>query len=52
MMLVWAVPGACEKGTGAGQFSLPHMLTVDSRGAVYVAEVTSRRVQKFVPKEK
>ena len=41
-----------EKGTGAGQFDVPHMLCVDSKGAVYVAEVTGRRVQKFVAKEK
>ena len=37
-----------EKGTAAGQFHGPHMLCVDSHGAVYVAEVTNRRVQKFV----
>ncbi|MFO0796150.1 MAG: peptidyl-alpha-hydroxyglycine alpha-amidating lyase family protein [Gemmataceae bacterium] len=36
-----------EKGTAAGQFQLPHMLCVDSRGDVYVAEVTNKRVQKF-----
>jgi DNA-binding beta-propeller fold protein YncE len=40
-----------EKGTGPGQFQMPHMLCVDSRGAVYVAEVTGKRVQKFVPRE-
>jgi DNA-binding beta-propeller fold protein YncE len=39
-----------EKGTGAGQFKLPHMLCVDGDGAVYVAEVDNKRVQKFVPK--
>jgi outer membrane protein assembly factor BamB len=38
-----------EKGDGPGQFRLPHMLCVDSRGAVYVAEVEGKRVQKFVP---
>jgi DNA-binding beta-propeller fold protein YncE len=38
-----------EKGTGPGQFRMPHMLCVDSQGAVYVAEVTGQRVQKFVP---
>jgi DNA-binding beta-propeller fold protein YncE len=41
-----------EKGAGAGQFDVPHMLCVDSRGAVYVAEVTGKRVQKFVAKER
>lgn len=39
-----------EKGTGAGQFQMPHWLCVDSRGALYVAEVTGQRVQKFVAK--
>jgi DNA-binding beta-propeller fold protein YncE len=39
-----------EKGSGPGQLNLPHMLTVDSRGAVYVAEVTGQRIQKFVPR--
>ena len=41
-----------DKGTGPGQFNVPHMLCVDSKGAVYVAEVTNRRVQKFVPRGK
>lgn len=36
-----------EKGTAAGQFQMPHMLCVDSRGDVYVAEVGNKRVQKF-----
>jgi DNA-binding beta-propeller fold protein YncE len=37
-----------SKGTGPGQFELPHMLAVDKAGALYVAEVNGRRVQKFV----
>lgn len=37
-----------EMGQGAGQFKLPHMLCVDSQGAIYVAEVNGQRVQKFV----
>jgi DNA-binding beta-propeller fold protein YncE len=37
-----------EKGVAPGQFNAPHMLCVDSKGAVYVAEVTGRRLQKFV----
>jgi DNA-binding beta-propeller fold protein YncE len=37
-----------EKGDGPGQFKLPHMLCVDSHGAVYIAEVDGKRVQKFV----
>lgn len=39
-----------EKGSGPGQLNLPHMLCVDSQGAVYVAEVTGQRIQKFVAK--
>ena len=39
-----------EKGSGPGQFDSPHMLCVDGRGAVYVAEVDGRRVQKFTPR--
>jgi DNA-binding beta-propeller fold protein YncE len=40
-----------EKGAGAGQFKMPHMLCLDSKGAVYVAEVDGKRVQKFVAKK-
>ena len=40
-----------QKGTAPGQFETPHMLCVDSRGAVYVAEVAGKRVQKFVAKD-
>lgn len=36
-----------EKGTMPGQFQMPHMLCVDSRGDVYVCEVTNKRIQKF-----
>jgi DNA-binding beta-propeller fold protein YncE len=36
-----------EKGSGPGQFNTPHMLCVDSHGAVYVAEVDGKRIQKF-----
>jgi DNA-binding beta-propeller fold protein YncE/S-formylglutathione hydrolase FrmB len=39
-----------EKGTAAGQFQMPHMLCVDSRGDVYVAEVNNKRIQKFTAK--
>jgi DNA-binding beta-propeller fold protein YncE len=39
-----------EKGSAAGQFNLPHWICVDSQGAVYVAEVTGQRVQKFEAK--
>ncbi|MBA4187071.1 MAG: hypothetical protein C0467_03550 [Planctomycetaceae bacterium] len=40
-----------EKGTAAGHFQMPHMLCVDSRGDVYVAEVTNKRIQKFTAKK-
>jgi DNA-binding beta-propeller fold protein YncE len=39
-----------EKGTDPGQFGLPHWVCADSRGAIYVAEVDGKRVQKFVGK--
>lgn len=39
-----------EKGTAAGQFDLPHALCIDAHGAVYVVEITGKRVQKFVPR--
>jgi DNA-binding beta-propeller fold protein YncE len=39
-----------EKGMGPGQFNLPHWVCVDSKGAIYVAEVTGQRVQKFEAK--
>jgi sugar lactone lactonase YvrE len=40
--------GGC--GAGPGQFIGPHILGVDSRGAIYVAEVQGRRVQKLIPR--
>jgi DNA-binding beta-propeller fold protein YncE len=39
-------------GKNLGQFTMPHMLCVDSKGAVYVAEVQGDRIQKFVSKTK
>ncbi len=38
-----------EPGKGPGQLTLPHALCRDKQGAVYVAEITGQRVQKFVP---
>lgn len=35
-------------GKGPGQFDLAHYLAVDSKGAIYVAEIRNKRVQKFV----
>lgn len=40
-----------ERGTAAGQFQMPHMLCVDSRGDLYVAEVTNKRIQKFTARK-
>lgn len=37
-----------QTGSAPGQFKSSHMLCVDSKGAVYVAEVDNNRVQKFV----
>jgi DNA-binding beta-propeller fold protein YncE len=34
-------------GTGDGQFNLPHAVTVDSKGLVYVADRANSRVQVF-----
>jgi DNA-binding beta-propeller fold protein YncE len=36
-----------QKGSAPGQFDLPHAICMDSRGAVYVTEITGKRVQKF-----
>lgn len=38
------------KGTDAGQFAMPHWLCADTRGTIYVAEVTGQRLQKFMGK--
>jgi DNA-binding beta-propeller fold protein YncE len=35
-------------GPDAGNFQLPHMLTVAKDGAVYVTEITGKRIQKFI----
>lgn len=37
-----------KKGHKLGQFEEPHLLTEDTNGAVYVAEVNEHRVQKLV----
>jgi DNA-binding beta-propeller fold protein YncE len=38
-----------EKGTGPGQFDLPHGVAVGADGAVYVCDINGKRVQKFAP---
>jgi DNA-binding beta-propeller fold protein YncE len=38
-------------GREPGKFLMPHGITVGKDGAVYVAEVTGVRLQKFVPRE-
>jgi peptidylamidoglycolate lyase len=38
-----------EKGTGPGQFDLPHGIALDRRGRVYVADRGNARVQIFDP---
>ncbi len=37
------------RGSGAGQLALPQGIAVDSVGAVYVVNLSNRRVQKFSP---
>lgn len=37
-------------GTGPGEYQLPHLLNVDDQGAVYVCEITGKRVQKLLPR--
>lgn len=39
------------KGAGAGQFQLPHWVGFDSQGAMYIAEVDGKRVQKFIARK-
>jgi peptidylamidoglycolate lyase len=36
-----------SKGSGAGQFDLPHAVDVDSKGRVYVADRSNARIQVF-----
>ena len=38
-------------GSGAGEFSAPQAVTIDSEGNVYVANVANSRVEKFKPEE-
>jgi hypothetical protein len=36
-----------ERGTGPGQFRIPHSIAVAARGLVYVADRSNRRIQVF-----
>ena len=36
-----------ERGTGPGQFNLPHTIAVDSRDNIYVGDRSNRRIQVF-----
>ena len=36
-----------KRGTGAGEFGLPHNLVVDAQGRVYVTDRDNQRVQVF-----
>lgn len=37
------------KGTGPGQFDVPHSIALDSRGRIYVADRSNNRIQIFDP---
>ena len=37
------------RGTGPGEFGLPHDLVVDAKGLVYVTDCDNQRVQVFEP---
>ncbi len=39
------------KGAGPGEFDLAHGIAVDSKGNIYVTEVTNKRIQKFTRKD-
>lgn len=41
---------AGSTGSGPGEYQLPHLLNVDDQGAVYVCEITGKRVQKLLPR--
>lgn len=38
------------KGSGPGEFNMPHGIAVGADGSVYVAEINGERLQKFVPR--
>lgn len=40
------------KGTGPGQFNVPHSIAMDSRGRIYIADRSNNRIQIFDQKGK
>jgi sugar lactone lactonase YvrE len=36
-----------KRGSGPGEFNLPHSITIDSRGRIFVADRTNNRIQIF-----
>ncbi len=38
------------KGSGYGEFNMPHGIAVGADGSVYVAEIDGQRIQKFEPR--
>jgi DNA-binding beta-propeller fold protein YncE len=38
-----------HQGTAPGEFKGPHLIDVDSKGVIYIAEVQGRRLQRLVP---
>jgi hypothetical protein len=36
-----------RRGSGPGEFNLPHAIAIDKRGVVYVADRENGRVQRF-----
>ena len=41
-----------HRGEAAGEFRGPHLIDTDSKGAIYVAEVQGRRVQRLIPSDR
>jgi peptidylamidoglycolate lyase len=41
-----------KKGTGPGEFVLPHAVVLDSQGRVYVGDRSNKRIQIFTPEGK
>jgi DNA-binding beta-propeller fold protein YncE len=42
--------GGPKPGAAPGEFTGPHLMAVNSKGVIYVAEVQGRRVQRLTPK--